>query len=42
MVEECSYDTHFESGIGVAVHGVLPAGAAEDIRTLSGLLGNVP
>lgn len=28
MVEEYSYDTHFESGIGVAVHGVLPAGAA--------------
>lgn len=27
MVEEYSYDTHFESGIGVAVHGVLPAGA---------------
>ena len=28
MVEEYSYDTHFESGIGGAVHGVLPAGAA--------------
>lgn len=28
MVEEYSCDTHFESGIGVAVHGVLPAGAA--------------
>lgn len=28
MVEVYSYDTHFESGIGVAVHGVLPAGAA--------------
>lgn len=28
MVEEYSYDTHFESGICVAVHGVLPAGAA--------------
>ena len=28
MVEEYSYDTHFESGTGVAVHGVLPAGAA--------------
>lgn len=28
MVEEYSYDTHFESGIGVAVHGVQPAGTA--------------
>ena len=29
MVSEYSYDTHFESGIGVAVHGILPAGPAK-------------
>ena len=28
MVEDYCYDTHFESGIGVALHGVLPAGPA--------------
>ncbi|MBQ5364325.1 MAG: hypothetical protein IIU09_05010, partial [Bacteroidales bacterium] len=28
MVSEYCYDTHFESGIGVAVHGILPAGKA--------------
>ena len=28
MVSEYCYDTHFESGIGVAIHGVLPAGKA--------------
>ncbi len=29
MISEYSYDTHFESGIGVAVHGILPAGPAK-------------
>ncbi len=28
MVSDYCYDTHFESGIGVAVHGILPAGKA--------------
>jgi hypothetical protein len=28
MVSDYCYDTHFESGIGVAIHGVLPAGKA--------------
>ena len=28
MVTDYCYDTHFESGIGVAVHGVLPVGPA--------------
>jgi len=28
MVTDYCYDTHFESGIGVAVHGVLPLGPA--------------
>lgn len=28
MVEDYCYDTHFESGIGVAVHGLLPRGTA--------------
>ena len=28
MVSDFNYDTHFESGIGVAVHGVLPPGPA--------------
>ena len=28
MVGDYCYDTHFESGIGVALHGVLPAGPA--------------
>ena len=28
MTQDYCYDTHFESGIGVAVHGELPAGAA--------------
>ena len=29
MVNEYTYDTHFESGIGVAVHGILPSGPAK-------------
>lgn len=29
LVEDYCYDTHFESGIGVAVHGVLPPGPAK-------------
>ena len=28
MVSDYCYDTHFESGIGVAIHGVLPSGKA--------------
>ena len=28
MVSDYCYDTHFESGIGVAVHGILPVGPA--------------
>ena len=28
MVSDYCYDTHFESGIGVAIHGVLPVGPA--------------
>lgn len=28
MVSRCEYDTHFESGIGVAIRGVLPVGNA--------------
>ena len=28
MVSDYCYDTHFESGIGVAVHGILPLGRA--------------
>ena len=28
MVSSYCYDTHFESGIGVALHGILPAGPA--------------
>ena len=28
MVEDYCYDTHFESGIGVAIHGLLPRGKA--------------
>lgn len=28
MVSDYSYDTHFESGIGVALHGILPEGPA--------------
>ena len=26
MVQNCSYNTHFESGIGIAVHGEMPLG----------------
>lgn len=29
IVSDYCYDTHFESGIGVAVHGILPAGPAK-------------
>lgn len=29
LVEDYRYDTHFESGIGVALHGVLPCGPAK-------------
>ena len=28
MVSDYCYDTHFESGIGVAIHGILPVGPA--------------
>ena len=28
MVQDYCYDTHFESGIGVALHGILPLGKA--------------
>ena len=31
MVEDFSYDTHFESGLGVAIHGVLPEGRSAKI-----------
>ncbi|MCQ2182381.1 MAG: hypothetical protein MJY89_03135 [Bacteroidales bacterium] len=31
MVEDFSYDTHFESGIGVAIHGILPEGRSAKI-----------
>lgn len=35
MVEDYSYDTHFESGIGVALHGILPEGRKAHILKLS-------
>ena len=33
MVSDYCYDTHFESGIGVAVHGLLPRGQARIVKT---------
>ena len=35
MIQRYVYDTHFESGIGVAIHGELPEGAATIVK-LSG------
>lgn len=35
MVRDYQYDTHFESGIGVALHGVLPEGVKAHILKLS-------
>ncbi|MBO4475372.1 MAG: hypothetical protein J5737_01435 [Bacteroidales bacterium] len=37
MVEDYCYDTHFESGIGVAVHGLLPEGPARIFKLSAGL-----
>ena len=33
MLRDYVYDTHFESGIGVALHGELPEGAATVCKT---------
>lgn len=35
MVEDFCYDTHFESGIGVALHGILPEGRKAHILKMS-------
>lgn len=32
IVSSYCYDTHFESGIGVAVHGIIPAGPAKILK----------
>lgn len=37
IVEDYCYDTHFESGIGVAVHGVMPSGPATILKIGSDL-----
>ena len=37
MVSDYVYDTHFESGIGVAVHGIVPTGPATIIKIGSDL-----
>lgn len=37
MVETYSYNTHFESGIGVAIHGELPSGDATIFKVSSDL-----
>ena len=37
IVEDYCYDTHFESGIGVAVHGTLPTGPATLLKIGPGL-----
>ena len=37
MVSDYCYDTHFESGIGVAVHGLLPKGAARIFKVSADL-----
>ncbi|MBR0084030.1 MAG: hypothetical protein IJP93_08090, partial [Bacteroidales bacterium] len=38
MVTDYCYDTHFESGIGVAIHGELPVGKARIYKISADLL----
>lgn len=40
MVEDYSYDTHFESGIGVALHGIVPEGKTAHVIKISADLEN--